>query len=655
MKALKKSIAMLITVCLCAGLLASCKNVGKDNGASPSPQATSSTETSSAIDKPTASTEVDVSKFQDLKVTVIGKIQDGNKLPTKDVLTPIWREKTKVIPEIIEVPGNVNQDQWLQMQILANTLPDIIAPSNGIFDNEKTAQILLKNKVLREITADDIKKYMPRTVKRLNSLGVTVEDWLTANINLIDMKNWTIPSFPSLGINPENRKMRAITENMSVYSYGMYFRDDILKKIFPQARTEEEFKKLYVEKGGNLSREEIVDVPLNNPEELYVYLKKVKELGIKVNGQDIIPAHPFLTNGDSASSFMWSMFSFPGFWWQDNGDRLTTDTSMTYFAATPEWKEYMHWMNRAYNEDLLGKDIFIQKDNQRDAKVKNGMYAVFQNWLDVNSAKAEAKKRGETYGYRDIPIFMLDLKNKYQDHTQTSFSLGSSWAAVGITKSITDEELAQVYNWIDWQFSEEAQELRAWGTPDFYIGEGENRRFKPEYKELEAWSLGGTENEKDGPYYGLYEVGNDVSINWETMGIGSYSEYLYAPKYVYPYQSENLDIATITRNAERKFYLPQLEVSVEKLLGDDCREAKKEFDGYVEEFSKMKSSVSWDAVPARQSVIKAIVGKPENFEKNYSVFETKYLPKEFLDNIKKQESAWIKYRELRRKYIEVIK
>lgn len=48
----------------------------------------------------------------------------------------------------------------------------------------------------------------------------------------------------------------------------------------------------------------------------------------------------------------------------------TYETMLHY--KKPEEKEYFRWLNHMYNEGLLDKDSFVQKDDQYKAKIASG-------------------------------------------------------------------------------------------------------------------------------------------------------------------------------------------------------------------------------------------------------------------------------------------
>lgn len=648
MKTFKKAIAMLLIVSFLVSIVVGCSQ-GTNNQGQTTENKTSQTPGATSAALPADKNDEILSQFGELHLKMLSKIQTGSKMPAKDILTPIWREKTKVIPEISEIPAGQDVTNWLQMQITAGTLPDIIVPPSGIFDDNDRYNILKKAGELKEIKLDDLKKYMPRVAERLKSYGMTIEDWYNANVDSSDGKLWMVPLLPDQVLRNDAKGTRYFDLGLGRVPYSVWLRDDILKKIYPQAKTEAELKELYAQKQGKLTLEDVMDIPIKNQDELFDYATKVKALNMKVGDKEIIPMLP-VSDGSDQGSYMWSMFTFPGFWWGELGDRIfnTKTGAFTYFAATPEWKNWMQWLNKSYNAGLLGKDFFLTKPSQRDARVINGEYAVFQEWLPVEDAmkKSSDEKRG--YGFRLLPLFNIPLATQYQDMTREEYSIKSVWGTVGIGKSVKDENIPQILHWIDWNLSEEAAELRAWGTPDMYTGDKEERRFKPEYKELEAWAIGDAVSEKDGVYYGLYGHGQSIDVAWnaETYGIGGANyelTYLWAPNFVYPLSADSFNVSDVTRQAIAKYYSGQQTFASVGALSKEAMDARAAFGVLEEAYSKIKNVSSYDCDGSKLATVKMINGKPEDFEKNYEAWYQKYITAELLDSITKQGEAWNKY------------
>jgi hypothetical protein len=59
------------------------------------------------------------------------------------------------------------------------------------------------------------------------------------------------------------------------------------------------------------------------------------------------------------------------------------------YELTPEWKNYISFMNKGFNEGLFGQEFYIQKPEQRDAKIINGEYAVVKATDGTTDCKAK--------------------------------------------------------------------------------------------------------------------------------------------------------------------------------------------------------------------------------------------------------------------------
>ena len=649
----KKLLALLLAFVMVVGIFAGCAKQPADTTNAPATNApVGDSDDTPNVEK----TGFDIESASELDVTVLGTIQTGNRVPGDDKLTPIWREKTKVIPETVEITEGQTAAQYFQAQILGDTLVDVISVSNGIFDNPENYNFLKNQGVLREITLEDIKTYMPLTCQRLENWGISVEDWYTANCDKTDGKLWYIPSAPNLALT-NLRDEEFVQLGNSFEPYSWYFRDDILKQIFPEAKTEAELRELYIRQG-YLTFEDVNDVPIYDLEDFYDYLVKVKELNMTApNGNPVVPAQIQANNDPTA--LMWSAFTLSGFFWQDLGDRCYDEDTFVYFADTPEWKEYVRWFNKLYNEDLLSEETFIQKDEQRDAKVIAGEYAVFQAWCPVVNAREVGKDNG--YGYRKLSLFPDGkLTNDYQNFAVKVASLANNWGAIGLTTSLDEEDIPQVLNWIDWNQSEEANILRTWGPEEFYTGEGKDRRFKDEYADVMKQLVYGIPNEagKDAVYYGIYSLSGGVDWNHETFGIGGSWGYEYTPSRVYPADTsnpDNINVDNLYSDAVKLYYADKFTQYVEKPLGDDVNALYAKFKEEEEKFTDLKATASFDCDGAKTATIQAIICPPDEFEAKYADYE-KFLTDDFRANIVTQGEAFLEYYKLyTEKYLEPVK
>lgn len=443
---------------------------------------------------------------KDLKITVLGWTQTGTRKPVRDVLTPIWRQKTRVIPEVIVIPAAIPRDQWIQMQIAADTLPNVLT-TNGVMENGEIVTALVKAGKLYEITPQMYNTQLPLYKAYYDKLGIDWNGMYEDNLRAADRKLWFVPAG---GVNPIAspviRASKAGENAIGIYPYAQFLRDDVLKKIYPNAKTEKDLRAILLKNGKLDFVQDCQDIPIKNIDDLYAYLKKVKALNLKAgNGKPLIPGAIHQDPVVDAIRYSWGMSAVTAGMW---GGAYTTfqlkGDQVTDLVQTPEWKEFIRFYNKCYNEGLIDPECFTMKPDQLNAKVANGEYAV----MNFRTIIREAQKTGqnEGWGLRYLPTFMPpnfpdSLETKYSDFWKYGFySLVNGYTGVAITTTTKKEDIPQILNWVDWNCSEEATDLRMWGLPEWSTGTGVNRRFKPEYKELEDWAVRGIsgEGKKDG-------------------------------------------------------------------------------------------------------------------------------------------------------------
>lgn len=114
--------------------------------------------------------------------------------------------------------------------------------------------------------------------------------------------------------------------------------------------------------------------PPKTTDELYTYLKRVREEDPNGNGKkDEIP----LTSVKLDDLRMF----FLGFWGMYSETiYVDNDSKVHYSPADEGYKEYLTFLNRLWNEDLLDHETFSQTDEQKKAKGKNNQVALFSDY-----------------------------------------------------------------------------------------------------------------------------------------------------------------------------------------------------------------------------------------------------------------------------------
>ncbi|RRJ66873.1 extracellular solute-binding protein [Paenibacillus oralis] len=148
-------------------------------------------------------------------------------------------------------------------------------------------------------------------------------------------------------------------------------------------------------------------------------------------------------------------------------DPQTYEAKLHY--KRPEEKEYFRWLNHMYNEGLLDKDTFVQKDDQYKAKIASGrvLGLIDQEWgyMDAENALKTAGKDEYTYAH-----FPVTLSEEYKDHSFQS--AGVDGYGISITTACKDP--VRAIKFIDWLSSDEGQVLVNWGIEGKHYTVDEN-------------------------------------------------------------------------------------------------------------------------------------------------------------------------------------
>ncbi|MEW4427646.1 ABC transporter substrate-binding protein [Paenibacillus pabuli] len=145
----------------------------------------------------------------------------------------------------------------------------------------------------------------------------------------------------------------------------------------------------------------------------------------------------------------------------------------------PEEKEYFRWLNKMFNEGLLDKDSFVQKDDQYKSKIASGrvLSLLDPNWgySDAENALKSVGKDDLTYGYYPVTLDETFQRKDFQN-------IGFDGYGIGITVDCPDP--VRAIKFLDWMSSEEGQILRNWGVEgEHYVLEDGVRSIPAEIQE----------------------------------------------------------------------------------------------------------------------------------------------------------------------------
>ena len=403
-----------------------------------------------------------------------------DKKAEKDVVTPeIFRVTGVKFSEENSFDNNGElMDAKISNIITANDWPDIVVnPERAVLDK------MIDAGMVYELT-DLIPKYCPNIQKLIEIGGDTPH----LKSERKDGKLYhLVPGVSVEYMHPDIDPTLLARVKTPVDPNGfVYVRDDILKTIYPEAKTQKEIEEMYLAKG-EFTKEEILDVTFNSPEEFFDFLYKVKKLGVKEGNREVYPIYV----ADGIDN--WSLLTLlSGHLYGYNTKSVGTNyftywdqetKQVEYMFKQPFFKDIMKQWTKLVQDDIANPDSLIDNRASYEEKINNGQYAVLygQAVPDQNVLNAG----GKGYSYRKVYINVPMNTDKYLFPHK-----GESGTRYAILKSdnIKEEDLPQVLRFFDFMVSEAGQKLAYWGPRSAGLFTEENgvRKFVDENLEAEA-------------------------------------------------------------------------------------------------------------------------------------------------------------------------
>ncbi|WP_340025825.1 ABC transporter substrate-binding protein [Paenibacillus sp. FSL K6-1096] len=491
-------------------------------------------------------------------------------------------EKTGVTLEAEFDVGSGGGDQKIAMMAASGDVPDLIFAKGSL-------STLVDAGLIIDMT-DLIDKYAPNLKK------VYGENMNRLKYSLDDQSIYQIPT--NVGVDQQSFDATG----------GFEIQHRVLKELgYPKIRTVADFEKVLKE-----------------------YVAKHPE----TDGQ---PTIPLTLNADD-----WKIMitvtnpAFISTGAPDDGeyyvDPETYEAKLHY--KRPEEKEYFRWLNGMYNQGLLDKDTFVQKDDQYKAKVASGrvLGLISQEWeyQDGENALKAAGKDEYTYGH-----FPVTMSEEYKDHS--FMRTGIDGYGIAITTAAKDPE--RIIKWLDWMSSDEGQVLRNWGVEGkhYTVSADGKREMLPEVR--------------DG-------LANDTANYQKNTGIGQYL--IFGARY-----GDGVKDPTdnyYTTSFPEQIVASYSEAEKESLAGYNATTWKDLFPK-EDEFPVKETGALYNLpVPTdgqyqviykktqdivRKRIPEAILSKPGDFDKVYDSFLAELdkagaqdMEKEFTELVKKRVSLW---------------
>ncbi|NGZ77833.1 ABC transporter substrate-binding protein [Saccharibacillus alkalitolerans] len=350
-----------------------------------------------------------------------------NWVGMKDEVGKAITEKTGVTLNAEYAIGG--DTQKIPLMIASGEYPDLIMPKG---DTSK----LVEAGALVDLT-DLIDKYAPNIKKMF------AEDMNRLKYSKEDQSIYIIPTYNGVG------------QTSFDAGGGFELQLEVLKELgYPEIRTLEDYE--------NAIKEYYAKHPT-------------------INGQ---PTIPMTLNADD-----WKIMigvtnpAFLATGLPDNGEFYinpeTFEVKMHY--KRPEEKEYFRWLNKMYNEGLLDKETFTQKDDQYKAKISSGrvLGTINQEW-DYSEAENVLKGSSDaTMQNRIFGHFPVTLSEEYKDHSFMDVGFPGGYG-IGLTTNLSEEEQIRAIKFIDWMASDEGQVLYQWGIEGKHYNVENGKRVIPQ-------------------------------------------------------------------------------------------------------------------------------------------------------------------------------
>ncbi len=382
----------------------------------------------------------------------------------EDIPSEWLKNKTGVWVENIYGNDGGQWDSKLTKLVTGNNLPDIIW-CQGKQGPSHFGKIKQLDKLVL-LTDDMIKQYAPNIWKRTPEATwdlFRTEDGKIMGIPF-ELGNDALDTVYADYSEEElaNLKSIAVVPESAMYT-EMAVRDDILKKIYPEAMSYDEII-ARVEEANEPIGDELFDIPVKTTEEFIDFMYKIRDLNLKENGQNVYAFGYAGDGNDNWESLVW-------FGNMMYGGGLNEYTATWNFVdekmEVPLTTDFIKTMAKTQNQMILDKVIdpesLAHTGSQFKAKIYQGQYAICAatraGTLDVVNKQLE--DTGKTFKYR--PIY-IDIPNPEQ---YPPFKVATPfWSSFCMLNTLTEDEVIRVLQWADLQYTDEFMEIYNWGTKE---------------------------------------------------------------------------------------------------------------------------------------------------------------------------------------------
>ncbi|SDX63555.1 hypothetical protein [Paenibacillus sp. CF384] len=546
----RKTLSVLISAMMIVTLIVGCsnnKNNNENTGSTATNETATNTNTATNTETSTETNTTEPAAEPAAYYDMLDKVSDSSELPDwtgKQLNLKAWythgsgdakrpsSDKDVVTPEIKRVTGvtidkdgsfdNGGQDVKVKMGLLnaSNDWPDI-----AFVDGDMAPfQDLIKAGKVYELT-DAIAQYAPHVAKRMPfDVFPLIKEQITSK-HLDGDKIW---GFPTMVGNPDGSIKQLNPDfvppsplNSSLGYNWIWVRDDILKMMYPNAKTQDEIDALYL-KNGKFTKEEIFDVPIKSTDDMIKFLydvqKVIKDKGLKENGKPVQVTYGF--GGGDNWSLMTQLFNnvyrIPAnnnyFTYYDKASK-----SIKYSFQQDWFKSGIAEFNKLVRDKVMDPNSLLENNATHLEKLNNGQYAVPYMYDTPDAAVLKAANK--PYRYRKLFIDApIDFSRTIMPYGQN----GINYSIMIFKDKVSEEDLPQVLRFLDYMISETGEKMYEWGPKSAGLFEEKDGKRVFVNKDLE-----------DAMVYTNQANGAQLSYNLFNTRIGTTDGYGFAWPY-YP-------------------------------------------------------------------------------------------------------------------------
>ena len=473
----------------------------------------------------------------------------------KDGLVEKWLvDKTKV--KVTNIYGN-DGGQWdgkLAKLVAGDSMPEIVAC--GAYQGPAHFAKLNELEMVWELTPELLQKYAPDLWERIPQ---RYWDAIKVDGKILGIP-YDVPRDKQSHPDASDEEFAMMSElyntpynDITIAGVQcLYVRDDILKKFFPEAKTYNELVEILEEMKSPIG-EELLDIPIYSTEDYIDFMYDIKNANLKENGKKIYPFG--YSGGDNWTALAWlgaDMYGYKGHYYTGTWNDVKKRIEIPLVGDVV--REAARTQNRMIADEVIDPESMAHTSAQAKEKILNGLYAIapINAVSDLVTVNNSLESQGKKFRYRPFytQVPALEGYGPFKEDTMWGQSLC-------ILKTVDEEGLHQILNWINTQFTDEYESVRFWGPEEaglYTTDENGKRSFKDErFKKyyldndtsaLEPEETKGINGPRSAGYSvgGLFTVGaSDYTNRWDPKVHLNYVSYVPTPNsgFKFPSTSEH--------------------------------------------------------------------------------------------------------------------